>query len=54
MDMDITVDSCQAVPDVVEDRAVVAMVRLDAIRMRGDTPMDCEGKCDRVGYSQQA
>ena len=26
VDMDITVDSCQAVPDVVEDRAVVAMV----------------------------
>ena len=29
MDMDVTVDSCQAVPDVVEDRAVVAIVGFD-------------------------
>ena len=39
--MDVTVDSYQAVPDVVEDCAVVAMVGLDAIRM-GE---DCEGEC---------
>ena len=45
VDMDVTVDSCQAVPDVVEDRAVIPMVGLDAIRMGEDTPMDCEGNC---------
>ena len=45
VDMEVTVDSCQAVPDVVEDRAVVAMVGLDVIRMGEDTLMDCEGKC---------
>ena len=37
--------SCQAVPVVVEDRPVVAMVGLDEIWMGEDTPMDCEGKC---------
>ena len=45
VDMDVTVDSYQAVPDVAEDCAVVAMVGLDAIRMGEDTPMDCEGEC---------
>ena len=45
MDMVGAVDSYQAVLDVVEDRAVVAMVGLDAIQMREDTPMDCVGKC---------
>ena len=39
MDMDVTVDSYQAVPDVFEDCAVVAMVGLDAIRIGEDTPM---------------
>ena len=33
MDMDITGDNCQAVPYVVNDRAVVAMVGLDTVRM---------------------
>ena len=45
VDMDVTVDSSQAVPDVIEDRAVVAMVGLDAMQMGEDTPMDCEDKC---------
>ena len=45
VDIDDTVDSCQAVPEVVEDRFVVAMVGLDAIRMGEDTPMDYECKC---------
>ena len=46
-DMDVTVDSSQAVPDVIEDRAMVAMVGLDAMRMGEDTPMDCEDKCEK-------
>ena len=45
VDMDINVDSYQAVPDVVEDRAVVAMVGLEVMQMGEDTPMDCEDKC---------
>ena len=45
VDMDVTVDSFHAVPDVFEDCAVVAMVGLDAIRTGEDTPMDGEGEC---------
>ena len=45
VDMDVTVDSYQAVPEVIEDPAVVAMVGLDAMQTGEDTPMDCEGKC---------
>ena len=45
MDMDVTVDNCQTVPDVIWDRAVVAMVGLDTVRMGEETPMDCDGEC---------
>ena len=50
MDMDITRDSYQAVPEVIGGPAVVAVVGLDVMRMGEDTPMDCAGKC--MGYSQ--
>ena len=43
-DMDVTVDSSQAVSDVIEDRSVVAMVGLDAMQM-GE---DWEDPCDLV------
>ena len=33
VDMDITVDICQVVPDVIDSRAVVAMVGLDTVCM---------------------
>ena len=45
VDMDITVEYGQAVPEVVMDCAVVAMVGLDAVRMGEETLMDCDGKC---------
>ena len=45
VDMDVTMDNCQAVPDVVIDRAVVAMVGLDTVRMGEETLMDCDGEC---------
>ena len=35
MDMDVAVDSCPVVPNVNKDRAMVAMVGLDAIQMGG-------------------
>ena len=57
MNMDVTVDNCQAVPDVINGRAVVAMVGLDTVRMgeedfmysadadgRGRTRTDANGK----------
>ena len=43
VDMDVTVDICQVVPDVINSRAVVAMVGLDTVRMAEETPMDCDG-----------
>ena len=33
VDMDVTVDICQGVPDVINSRAVFAMVGLDMVRM---------------------
>ena len=44
VDMDITVDICQVVPDVIDNRAVVAMVGLDTVRMGEETPMYCDGE----------
>ena len=45
MDMDVTMSHCPTVPDVIKDRAVVAMVGLDVVRMGEETLMDCEGGC---------
>ena len=45
MDMDVTVNNCQSVPDVVKNCVVVAMVGLDTLRMGDDTPMDCDSEC---------
>ena len=45
VDMDVAVDNCQAVPDVINGRAVVAMVGLDTVRMGEEAQMDCDGKC---------
>ena len=45
MDMDVTVDICPVVPDVINSRAVVAMVGLDMVWMGEETPMDCDGEC---------
>ena len=45
VDMDVTVDICQVVPDVINRRAVVAMVGLDTVRMGEETLMDCDGEC---------
>ena len=45
VDMDITGDICQVVPDVIDSRAVVAMVGLDMVQMGEETPMDCDGEC---------
>ena len=45
VDMDVTVDICQVVPDVINCRAVVAMVGLDTVWMGEETPMDCDGEC---------
>ena len=44
-DMDITVDICRVVPEVIDSRAVVAMVGLDTVRMGEETLMDCDGEC---------
>ena len=38
-------DSHRAVPGVIGDPAVVAMVGLDVMRMGEDTLLDCVGKC---------
>ena len=45
VDMDITVDICQVVLDVIDSRAVVAKVGLDTVRMGEETLMDCDGEC---------
>ena len=37
VNMDVTVDICQLVPDVINSHAVVAMVGLDAMRMGVET-----------------
>ena len=39
------VDICQVVPDLINGRAVVAMVGLDTVWMGEETPMDCGGEC---------
>ena len=53
VDMDVTMGNCLTVPDVIKDRAVVAMVGLDAVRMGEETLMDCDGECgeDRERYT---
>ena len=43
--MNVTGDSYQAVPEVMENPAMVAMVGLDVMRMGEDSPMDCAVKC---------
>ena len=45
VDMDITVDICQVNQDVIDSRAMVAMVGLDTVQMGEETPMDCDGDC---------
>ena len=45
VDMNVTVDIFQVVPDVIDSHAVVAMVELDTVRMGEETPMDCDGEC---------
>ena len=44
-DMDITGDICQVVSDVIDSRAVVAVVGLDMVRKGEETLMDCDGEC---------
>ena len=44
VDMDVTMDNCQTVPDVIKDRAVVAMVGLYMAWVGEETPMDCNGE----------
>ena len=47
--MDVT----QAVPDVINGRAVVAMVGLDTVWMGEEAPMDCDGKCEEWDISNE-
>ena len=42
---DVTENSGQAVPGVIGDPAVVAMVGFDVMPMGKDTPLDCADKC---------
>ena len=44
VDMDATVDICPGAPDVIDRRAMVAMVGLDTVRRR-EAQMDCDGEC---------
>ena len=44
VDMEVTMDNCQTVSEVIKDRAVVAMVGLDAVRMGEETLMDGDGE----------
>ena len=37
VDMDVTVDICRVVPDVIDSRAMVAMVGLDTVQMGEET-----------------
>ena len=41
----MAMDVHQAVPDVIDSRAVVAMVGIDMARMGEDAPMDCDSDC---------
>ena len=45
VNMNVTGDSYQAVPGVIGDPAVVAMVGLDVMHMGEGTPLDSAGKC---------
>ena len=45
VDVDMTIDVRQAVPDVIDSHAVVAMVGFDTARMGADAPMDCDSDC---------
>ena len=45
VDMDMTMDVRQAIPDVLDSRAVVAMVGIDMAQMGEDAPMDCDSDC---------
>ena len=45
-DVDMTMDVRQAVPNVIDRRAVVAMVGIRTARMGEDAPMDCDSDCD--------
>ena len=41
----MTMDVCHAVPDVIDSRAVVAMVGIDTAQMGEDAPLDCDSDC---------
>ena len=43
--VDMTMDVRQAVPDVIDSRAVAAMVGIDMAWMWDDAPMDCDSDC---------
>ena len=43
--MDVTVNNCPVAPDVSDSRAMVAMVGLDTVQRREESPMDCDGEC---------
>ena len=45
VDVDMAMDVRQAVPDVIDSRAMVAMVGIDTARMGEDAPMDCDSDC---------
>ena len=45
VNMDMTMDVCHAVPDVIDSRALVAMVGIDTAQMGEDTVMDCDSDC---------
>ena len=44
--MTVVQEVCQAVPDVVNSRAVVAMVWVDAVHTGEEIPKDCDADCD--------
>ena len=45
VDVDRTMDVRQAVPDVIDSRAVVALVGIDTAQMGEDAQMDCDIDC---------
>ena len=45
VDMDMTMDVRQAISDVFDSCAVVAMVGIDTAQMGADAPMDCDSDC---------
>ena len=45
VDMDVMENDCLVVPDVNDSCAVVAMIGLDMVRRREETPMNWDGEC---------